>query len=197
MFFRIYKKLKEKKSRKKFLLNSNIDTATVLMPSARCDNTGDKDSVVIGKHCTLGCLLQTRFGGKITIGENTYIGQNTIIQSKESVKIGNCVIIANNVLIVDNNNHPTDPDMRYQMSMCEDFIHDELWSWKYAESKPIIVEDNVWIGRDSRILKGVTIGKGSIVALGAVVTKDVPPYTIVAGNPAKVVKELNLVEGNK
>ena len=191
MPFKIYKKLKEKKIRKKFLLNSNIDLSTNFMPGARCDNTGDRQSIVIGRHCTLGCLLQTRFGGKITIGENTYIGPSTIIQAKESVKIGNNVIIANNVMIVDNNNHPTDPDMRYQMSMCDDFLHDELWSWKYAESKPIVIEENVWIGRDSRILKGVTIGKGSIVALGSIVTKDVPPYTIVAGNPAKVVKKLN------
>ena len=51
-------------------------------------------------------------------------------------------------------------------------------------------EDNVWLGRDCRIMKGVTVGKGSIVALGAIVTKDVPPYTVVAGNPAKVVKQL-------
>ena len=197
MLFRVYNKLQEKKKRKRFMLNSNIDTSTIFMLGARCDNTGARESISIGKHCTLGCLLQTRFGGKIVIGENTYIGQNTIIQAKESVKIGNCVIIANNTLIVDNNNHPTEPDLRYKMSMCEDFLHDELWSWKYAESKPIIIEDNVWIGRDCRILKGVTIGKGSIVALGAVVTKDVPPYTIVAGNPAKVVKKLSSAEEEK
>jgi acetyltransferase-like isoleucine patch superfamily enzyme len=103
-------------------------------------------------------------------------------------------VIANNVLIVDNNNHPTDPSMRLQMSACDDFLNDELWSWKYADSKPIVIEDNVWIGRDSRIMKGVTIGRGSIVALGAVVTKDVPSYTIVAGNPARVVKNLSKAE---
>ena len=66
----------------------------------------------------------------------------------------------------------------------------DAWKWKYADSAPIVIEDNVWIGEYSAILKGVTIGTGSIVASHAVVTKDVPPYTIVAGNPARVVKEI-------
>ena len=83
------------------------------------------------------------------------------------------------------------------MSECEDFMRDSLWSWEYAESKPIVIKDNVWIGRDCRILKGVTVGEGSIVALGAIVTKDVPPYTVVAGNPAKVVKQLSRDEEEK
>ena len=68
------------------------------------------------------------------------------------------------------------------------------WSWKHAESAPVVIEDNVWIGQYSTILKGVTIGKGAIVATRAVVTKDVPPYTIVAGNPAKVVKKIQYEE---
>ena len=103
-------------------------------------------------------------------------------------------MISNNVIIVDNNNHPIEPKMRLKMTSCKDYLNDELWSWKYAESKPIVIEDNVWIGRDSRIMKGVTIGKGSIVALGAIVTRDVPPYSVVAGNPAKVVKILDPLE---
>ena len=168
-----------------------------LFSGAACQNTGARENVTIGVHCTLGCLFQALYGGKITVGNNTYIGPSSIIQSKESVTIGNCVIIANSVLIVDNNNHPVDPTMRLQMSACNDFLPDELWGWKYADSKPIIIEDNVWIGRDSRIMKGVHIGKGSIVALGAIVTKDVPPYTVVAGNPARVVKQLMSTEGTE
>lgn len=187
----LYRKLKTAKAKKIFRKHSCADFhSLVLMLGAGCQNTGEKENVSIGKHCTIGCLLQALYGGKITIGENTYIGSHTVIQSKESVTIGNGVIISNHVLIVDNNNHPTDPAQRWQMSECEDFLRDELWSWKYAESKPVVIEDNVWIGRDCRILKGVTVGKGSICALAAIVTKDVPPYTVVAGNPAKVVKQL-------
>ena len=107
------------------------------------------------------------------------------------------VIIANDVILLDNNNHPVSPEMRLKMSACEDFINDELWSWKYAESAPVVIEENVWIGRDARIMKGVTVGKGSVVALGAVVTHNVPAYCVVAGNPARVVKELPKPEDKK
>jgi acetyltransferase-like isoleucine patch superfamily enzyme len=136
-------------------------------------------------------------GGRIRVGDNCYIGTGTSLQAKESIVIENNVIISTNVVIVDNNNHPTDPAMRLKMSACEDYMTDPLWTWEYAESKPIRIEENVWIGRDTTIMKGVTVGKGSIVAFGAVVTKDVPPYTIVAGNPAKVVKQLPKPEDEK
>ena len=56
--------------------------------------------------------------------------------------------------------------------------------------KPIVIKDKAWIGFNSIILKGVTIGEGAIVGAGSVVTKDVPPYTIVAGNPARIVREI-------
>ena len=60
----------------------------------------------------------------------------------------------------------------------------------HVNSAPIRIEDKVWIGMDALILKGVTIGEGSVVAARSVVTKDVPPYSLVAGNPARVVKSL-------
>ena len=192
------RKIKYNRKKKQFCQKVTVDANDfTFVPGAACHNTGSKENVVIGSHCTVGCLFQALYGGKITVGINTYIGGNTIIQSKELVSIGDSVIIANNVLIVDNNNHPVDPSERLRMSACDDFLHDELWSWKYAESKPIVIEDNVWIGRDARIMKGVTVGKGSIVALGAIVTKDVPPYTVVAGNPAKVVKQLSVSEAQQ
>ena len=55
-------------------------------------------------------------------------------------------------------------------------------------TRPIVVEDNVWVGGSAILLPGVTVGKGAVVAAGAVVTKDVPPFSVVAGNPAKVIK---------
>ena len=129
-------------------------------------------------------------GREIEIGNNFFIGSNTCIHAKESVLIGDNVIISNNVLITDNNNHPTSPAKRIEMSKCQNYQTDPLWSWENADSAPVYISDNVWIGRDAVILKGVTIGKGSIVGLRAVVTHDVPPYSVVAGNPARVVKIL-------
>nr|WP_306798988.1 DapH/DapD/GlmU-related protein [Clostridium perfringens] len=69
-------------------------------------------------------------------------------------------------------------------------FYNNNWEWTNSINSPIIIEDNVWIGEFVRIMKGVTIGEGSIVGANAVVTKDVQPYTVVAGNPARIVKSL-------
>ena len=71
--------------------------------------------------------------------------------------------------------------------MDSDFHHIE--SENHVMTKPVTIRDNVWIGNGATILKGVTIGEGSVIAAKSVVTRDVPPHTIVAGNPAKVIKE--------
>jgi len=62
----------------------------------------------------------------------------------------------------------------------------ELWNWNKSESKNIIIEDDVWIGRNVFILKGVKIGKASIIASGTVITKDIPPYSLAYGNPCQI-----------
>lgn len=159
-------------------------------------NDGDKSNIIIKENCSLGGTVISLCGGKILISHHCYIGNRTKIGAKESVIIDECAVISDDVTIMDNNNHPTDPDMRMKMSMSGDY-NGELWSWKYAESKPIHIKKNVWIGRNSTILKGVTVGEGAVVAACSVVTKDVPAYSVVAGNPAKVVKYLKSPEGGK
>ncbi len=191
----IRNKLQLRNIEKAFVRGALVANSPTFLLGASCKNDGPRENIKIGKHCTIGGALFALFGGQIKIGNNVYIGPGTSIQAKESITVSDNVIIANNVILLDNNNHPTSPEMRLKMSACKDFLNDELWSWKYAESAPIIIEENVWIGRDARILKGVTIGIGSIVALGAVVTHDVPPYCVVAGNPAQVVKKLPKPEG--
>lgn len=194
MIHKFLRKIKLRQVNRKFLSKIKADKKELnILINARSVNTGPKENITIGKHCTIDCILRALFGGKIIIGDNNFISYRTEIQASELIKIGNNVIIANDVIISDNNNHPTNPKMRLKMSQCKDYINDELWTWKYADKSPVIIEDNVWIGRDARILKGVTIGEGSIVALGAVVTHDVPKYSVVAGNPARVVKTLEPV----
>lgn len=102
--------------------------------------------------------------------------------------IGDHVIISNHVSIYDNNNHPTRPSQRIKMT--ESGFYSPLWKWEQSAHKPVHIGNNVWIGEYSTILKGVTIGEGAIVGCHSVVTKDVPPYAVVAGNPARVVKML-------
>ncbi|WP_333636017.1 acyltransferase [Ruminococcus sp.] len=184
---KVFNHIRTFKNRREFAMNSVHASDLVVRFTSHC-TAQNKYDIVIGKRCEIKGQLFSFEGGKILIGNNVFMNYNSFIGSMEAVTIGNDVIIATNVRIFDNNNHPTSPAQREMMSH-NDF-YGELWTWKYAEHKPVVIGDNVWIGEFSAILKGVTIGKGSIVASHSVVTKDVPPYVIVAGNPARVVKRL-------
>lgn len=184
---KVFNHIRTFKNRREFAMNSVHASDLVVRFTSHC-TAQNKYDIVIGKRCEIKGQLFSFEGGKILIGNNVFMNYNSFIGSMEAVTIGNDVIIATNVRIFDNNNHPTSPTQREMMSH-NDF-YGELWTWKYAEHKPVVIGDNVWIGEFSAILKGVTIGKGSIVASHSVVTKDVPPYVIVAGNPAIVVKRL-------
>ena len=177
------KKYKMRQFHRNAVLGENLDLGTI--SGCMAEKPGQ---IRIGNNCRIFGVLQTQGDGEIIIGDHTCIYRKTVIGSVNNISIGNCVIISNHVHIYDNNNHPTSPKRRREMCMAG--FDGEAWRWVYADSAPIVIEDNVWIGEYSAILKGVTIGTGSIVASHAVVTKDVPPYTIVAGNPARVVKEL-------
>ncbi len=149
-----------------------------------------KGNIIIGDNVYIDGYLKTEGRGKIQIGNNCSFRQNTFIGAVNSVKIGNNVFGAENIFIVDNNNHPISPKERYKMTMTPP--GSVLWGWlgENVLNSPVEIEDNVWIGRYSMILKGVKIGKNSIIAAGSVVTKSVPQNSIVAGNPAKIVKTL-------
>lgn len=146
-----------------------------------------RDNVVIGNDCEINAVLSTNGGGHITIGDHTTI-RGGLVGAVDSVTIGSCVIISNSVHIYDNNNHPTDPDARMEMSLSG--FYGPLWDWGRSDHAPVVIEDNVWIGERVTILKGVTIGRGGVIGCDSVVTKDVPPYCIAAGNPARIVKRL-------
>jgi maltose O-acetyltransferase len=124
---------------------------------------------------------------KVTIEKKANIREGCIFYCANSIIIEEGVIFADNIILSDTNHHPINPEDR--IDMVNSGWSTSLWSWDYADSKPIIIKKNCWIGQYSRILKGVTVGENSIVASNSVVTKSVPPNSIVAGNPAKVVKE--------
>lgn len=160
-------------------------------PYAYCsDLSRISPSVRIGSHVYLDCSLFTRGAGRIVIGSNTWIGGagSTALGAVRSVTIGSNTIVSNHVHIYDNNNHPTDPERRIAMTVSEH--GGELWGWEESDASEVVIGDNVWIGEFAMILKGVSVGEGAVVGAHSVVTKDVPPYTIVAGNPARVVKRL-------
>lgn len=111
---------------------------------------------------------------ELIIGDNTIIGFQANISVAEKVVIGNHCLISTRVAIMDNSNHPIDPDRRRKL---EKVSEDEI--------SPVIIEDNVWIGYQSYIGKGVRIGTGAIIGANSVVIKDVPPNSIVLGCPAR------------
>ncbi len=112
-------------------------------------------------------------GAIVEIGNKTYINHDSEIRCRERVTIGDNVSIAYNVLIQDSDYHT---------------MYNEEGNPK-PETLPITIEDNVWIGANAIILKGVTIGEGSVIAAGSVVTKSAPAQSLVGGNPARVIKQ--------
>jgi len=141
-------------------------------------------SYTIGANFHIGRGVNFWAKNTISIGDNFYMGRNSQIEC--DVEIGNNVICGNNVAFVgkyDHNFKELGKPTRLSSQ-----IRDKDYQWKGLNSK-IIVEDDVWIGYGAIIMSGVKIGCGAIVASGALVTKDVLPYHIVGGNPAKKITE--------
>jgi len=167
-------------------------SANVTIEASLKNFTNDKRNLVIGRYSLVRAeLLIFNFSGKIEVGDYCFIGPGTRVWSCASVRIGNRVLISHDVNIHDNNSHNLDASERHK-----DFVymleHNGILRDNDIGSAPIVIEDDAWIGFGSVILKGVKIGKGAVVAAGSVVTKDVPPYTLVAGNPARIKKQFNI-----
>jgi acetyltransferase-like isoleucine patch superfamily enzyme len=140
------------------------------------------DRVRISGNATFIASYKVNDNPEIIIGDEVYIGYATVFSSAEKITVGNRVLIAMGAQFYDNNNHPLHPQARAENKPVEE-----------ENIAPVIIEDDVWIGANAVILKGVTVGRGSVVALHSVVSKDVPPMSIVAGNPAKVVRQIESI----
>lgn len=119
-----------------------------------------------------GVGVRVTEGAKLSIGDHTYINRSASIDCTQEIMIGDYCAISDNVQILDSDFHP----MTYNGETS-------------IMSKPVHIGNHVWIGRSVIILKGVTIGDGAIVGAGSIVTRDVPPGCLVAGNPARVIRE--------
>jgi acetyltransferase-like isoleucine patch superfamily enzyme len=146
-------------------------------------------AVVIGKHvsCYAGCSFALGEQGTCSIGDFTLIN-GALIMAEERIEIGSHCLISWNVGLADSDFHPLAPAQRLiDAQALAPFFKDRPPRPK-LRTAPVIIADNVWIGMNATILKGVTIGENSVVAAGAIVTKSVPPNVVVAGNPALVIK---------
>lgn len=147
--------------------------------------------ISIGKNCYIGSRVQltawdsSYIGGnykpEIILGDDVSIGDESQVTAINKIVIGNGVLTGKKVLITDNSHG----------EIARELMDTAPLKRQVVSKGPVIIGDNVWIGEKATIVANVTIGKGAIVAANSVVTKEVPPYCVVAGCPARVVKYLD------
>lgn len=141
----------------------------------------NRGEIAIGSHFrvrgrTQRVLIETGPAGRLRIGDEVFINQGSCIYAEHSVMIGDRVDIGDMVRIYDTNFHPTRPGDSTRVA-------------------PVIIEDDVWLASTAVVLPGVTIGRGSVIAAGAVVTRSVPPGSVVAGPSGEIVSTFDVPVG--
>ena len=158
-------------------------------PHTKIYNPVGRNAVTIGgqSQC-MGELLVIAPDGKIKIGEWCYVGPQSKLWAMEAIDIGSRVFVSHGVQIFDNNSHSLSADERHQRFRELRSAGHHLQPERVTH-KAVRIEDDVWIGFNAAILKGVTIGRGAVIGACAAVIHDVPPYAVVVGNPARQVGE--------
>jgi lipopolysaccharide O-acetyltransferase len=151
----------------------------------------NKKNIDFGKNLTTGryCRIEAYSNNssnnfKIIFGNNVQLNDNVHITAMEKVVIGNNVLMASKIYISDCSHGNYNGDIK-------DSNPSSKPSERIMITKPVIIEDNVWLGEFVSVLPGVKIGKGSIIGSNSVVTKDIPANTIAVGSPARVIKKFN------
>jgi acetyltransferase-like isoleucine patch superfamily enzyme len=164
-------------------MSANVKRAMALTASLNRLTFNDADEVralfseLIGKKVDDSFLLAPPFyttgGLDIRVGRNVFVNQNCTFYDLGGLDIADDVMIGPNVSLITSG-HPLEPSQRRN----------------FVIAKPIVIERNVWIAAGATIIGGVTIGENSVVAAGSIVTRDVPPNTLVGGNPARVIRSI-------
>ncbi len=131
--------------------------------------------VKFGKHLTAFLITTIESPHNITIGDNVWVSKNVALYAANGITIGNDVVIAKDVSLISANHGFRDKSRKINQQGME------------TGAPPITIGNDVWVGEKAIILKAVNIGDGAVIGAGAVVTKDVPAYAVVAGNPAKII----------
>ena len=173
----------------RWLQVAEIGTGVTFYAEAGINHFGVERNIVIGDYTHIRGELTVYESGHLKIGHHSFLGPGSRIWCKENIDIGSHVLISHLVDIHDTDSHSLDWKARKEEGI-ELFENGRLIDCVDVETAKIVIEDHAWIGFKSTILKGVTIGEGAVVAAGSVVTKDVQPYTLVAGVPAQVVRNL-------
>ncbi|MDB6001720.1 MAG: Galactoside O-acetyltransferase [Rhizobacter sp.] len=164
-------------------MSANVKRAMAITATINRLTFNDADEVralfseLIGKKVDDSFLLippfYTASGVDISVGRNVFVNQNCTFYDLGGLDIADDVMIGPNVSLITTG-HPIEPSLRHA----------------FVVAKPIVIERNVWIAASATIIGGVTVGENSVIAAGSVVTKDVPPNTLVGGNPARVIRSI-------
>lgn len=157
-------------------------------------NTSNPKHISIGENVNIGSFcritVSTEFGGKvcesknkirIKIGNNVDVGNNSFISANNFIEIGSHSILSSYVFI-------TDHDHGFEN------VYKNLHEQPLSDKGKVIIEDNVFLGTKCSILKNIRIGRHSVVGANTVVTKNIPPYSVVVGNPGKIIKRYSFKE---
>lgn len=171
-----------------FVTQSRVESGVKLSLAARLVNLDERDKVTIHSKAIVRGMLKNERGGRIEIGPEVYIGDGVIVSAAIEVVIGAYTLMAHGVQIFDNNTHPIDAAERVKHLR---MIVGEMPQTPVSIGKAAIhIGRRCWIGMNSLILKGVTIGDNTIIGAGSVVVNDVPEGVVAAGNPARVIRTL-------
>ncbi len=180
---------------REFARYSVLGLNALVFSTSSCFNGGRREDIHIGQGFVCrGILRRETYGaGKIEIGERVYIGDNTIVSSAAGIQIGHHTLISHNCHIFDNNSHSINALVRMRH-------FEALLSVGHTEKSfdvstaPVSIGAHCWLGFNVTVMRGVTIGDGCIIASNSVVLKDIPPWSLAAGNPAKVIRPLENLE---
>lgn len=149
--------------------------------------TNNRDKIVFGEYCNVSVNLFLNSRGSVLIGD--YVFMNSVgLRIDHNLKIGSHCMFGPNVTLIDTKNHPLDFNKRHEQ--CEHIAHNGFIDSYQAGGGDITIGDDVWIGMNCIVLGGVTIGNGSVVAAGSVVTRCIPEKVLVGGIPARIIKKI-------
>lgn len=164
-----------------------VTTGNNVLFAGRVEHRGSGRVAVGDDSVVHGLLSIQRDGAEIVIGRNSLVNKATIVSAVQSVVVEDDVLISFNCTIMDSDGHSHRLSERLHDSR---LYHEGRFLYEKAVARPIRICSGAWIGAHTIVLKGVRIGVGAIVAAGSVVTRDVPDWTIVGGNPARVIRTI-------